>query len=124
MTDEILAGLTALLGVTPDDTKGHVDFIANKLNGGTVTLEGAAAEQSWFMVDGMLMAADEVTDPTGISVLHGFLNIDPGTVTFRAEKDGQPCEWDPLVWPGDEPGTVTVPIEPGQWTRLLEVRCE
>lgn len=117
--------LGTLIGTSLDATKGHADLIVTNLNGGTVTVEGGSAEASWHIVDGGLpFAADGGAAPTGDQVLLGFANVDPGMITFRAEKDGAPCAWDPLLWAGDEPGTVTVPVRAGWWTRLLEVRCD
>jgi hypothetical protein len=121
----ILDAAAALLGTTIDANKGHVDFIATRLNGGSVTIENAAAELSWYLVDGGLpMRVNDDPVPAGALVFFGFTNIDTGMVTFRAEKDSTPCRWDPLVFPGPEPGTVTVPIRAGWWTRLLEVACD
>jgi hypothetical protein len=106
---------------TYDPAKGQVDFLATRLNGGSVTTD-VAYRNSWWMADGQLVTPDGGT-PTGTWVLLGFLDVDSGMATFRAEKDGAHCTWDPVVWPGDEPGTVTIPIRAGWWTRLFEVAC-
>ncbi|HET8935146.1 MAG TPA: hypothetical protein VFN67_16975 [Polyangiales bacterium] len=119
----LFTSLFEQLGLTADGEKGHADFVASALNGGTVTVEGANAGPEWWG-NGQTATHFEDGPPSGGAQLLGFVNIDPGMVVFRAEKNGKPCQWDPLVWPGDEPGTVRVPIRPDTWTRLLEVRCE
>lgn len=120
-----IAGATgALLGLQFDSSKGYVDFNAGQLNGGKVTIVGGSSATEWYLAGGVpaLAPQDGGALPAGTS-LYGFANLDPGTVTFRVEKNGTPCEWDPVVWPGTEPGTVTVPIRAGVWTRLFEARC-
>ena len=109
-------------GVTLDASKGQADFIAVDLNGGTVTMVDGTAQAQLYNAAGTVGIVDAPLAP-GAAQLVGFANIDPGTVTFLAKKNGEACEWDPLVWPGEEPGTVTVPIRAGWWTRLLEVKC-
>jgi hypothetical protein len=111
------------LEVTADPQRGHADFVASALNGGTVSILGTDAGPQWWG-NGQTAARFENGPPVGGAQLLGFVNIEPGMVLFRAEKGGRPCKWDPLVWPGEEPGTVRVPIRADTWTRLLEVRCE
>lgn len=112
---------TSMLKTTLDPAKGQADMIVFGLGRGTVTLEGTPAELKWFSSGGQFTVTDDAA-PLG-SVLHGFTNIEPGMRTFRAELNGQPCKFDPMIWAGAEPGTVTVPIRAGWWTRMLEVRC-
>jgi hypothetical protein len=119
----LFTSLFEQLGVTADPQRGHADFVASALNGGTVSIEGAQAGPEWWG-NGQIAARFEDGPPAGGAQLLGFVNIEPGMVVFRAEKNGRPCNWDPLVWPGEEPGTVRVPIRADTWTRLLEVRCE
>jgi hypothetical protein len=102
---------------TYDPAKGQVDFEATRLNGGSVTTNVTYSD-SWLIE--VVFDGDTATE-TG--VLLGFTDVDSGMATFRAEKDGAHCTWDPVVWPGDEPGTVTIPIRAGWWTRLFEVAC-
>jgi hypothetical protein len=119
---EQLDTFAEMLGTTMDPEKGHVDMLAFTLNGGAVTPEDAEAEIVWYTAGGVTMPADPGV-PSG-STLYGLLNVDPGTVTFRAEKDAAACDWDPLLWTRDDAGGVTVPIRAGWWTRLLQVTCE
>lgn len=104
-----------------DPAKGQADFIATRINGGSVTTDGTDTE-GWWLDDFQTVGTDGEMSTSDL-VLHGFNDLDPGMITFWAKKDGKPCEWDPVVWPGDEPGTITVPIRAGWWTRLFEVVC-
>lgn len=122
LAEEARTSATSMLGTTFDMNMGQADMIVFGLRSGTVTLEGAPAELKWFTSSGRFTVTDGAA-PLG-SVLHGFTNVEPGMRTFRAEMNGQPCAFDPMIWPGDEPGTVNVPIRAGRWTRLLEVRCD
>jgi hypothetical protein len=110
-----------MLNTMFDPNKGQADMIVFGIGSGKVTLEGTPAELKWFSSGGQFTITDG-TAPFG-SVLHGFTNIEPGMRTFRAEANGKPCAFDPMIWPGDEPGTVSVPIRAGWWTRIMEVRC-
>ena len=121
----LVQGVEALLGVQLDPAKGYADFNSGQLNGGTVTVEGQTGVTAWYLQNGapqLVSALGGGPLPADASLL-GFINIDPGDVIFQAEKNGQPCEWDPVTYHGDEPGTATVPIRAGTWTRLFEVRC-
>jgi hypothetical protein len=121
LTEETRKAATSMLKTTLDPNKGQADMIVFGLGNGTVTLEGTPAELKWFASGGQFTVTDGPA-PFG-STLHGFTNIEPGMRTFRAELNGQPCKWDPMIWAGDKPGTVTIPIRAGLWTRLMEVRC-
>ena len=121
LSEETRNAAVAMLGTTLNADKGQADMIVFGLGSGVVTLEGAPAELKWFSSGGQFTVTDG-TAPFG-SVLHGFTNVEPGMRTFRAALNGEPCAFDPLIWPGDAPGTVSVPIRAGWWTRLMEVRC-
>lgn len=121
LSEQTRTAATSMLGTMLDPNKGQADMIVFGFGSGTVTLEGAPAELKWFSSGGRFTVTDGPA-PFG-STLHGLTNIEPGMRTFRAEMNGKPCMWDPMIWPGDEPGTVTVPIRAGWWTRLMEVRC-
>jgi hypothetical protein len=110
--NDVLQLTSGVIGVAIDPSKGHVDFNAGQLNGGKVTVVGGTAATEWYLANGtpaLVSGLDGGVLPAAAS-LYGFAYVEPGTVTFRAEKNGAPCEWDPVAWAGTEPGTVTVPV--------------
>lgn len=91
--DSLVAALGAVLGLTPDDTKGlvAVDFLTATTAGGFAVTLSAANDGSFTFDSAGNPVISGSTLPNGDPVLI-FVNVDPGTTTMTVTSSGgQTC---------------------------------
>ncbi|MEM9070600.1 MAG: hypothetical protein AAGE52_18990 [Myxococcota bacterium] len=115
--------LIGAAGVTVDETKGQLAFLAQSgpgtgIEGVTATLMPVSGMGPFYTMDSLPSLELSATSDDGLGV---FTNVDPGRVEVVYNNPGGDCEPNE-GWPGSAAGSVATELLPGHLTIIL-ARC-